>query len=256
MAKQDDTFDDGLAAALRRTMPREGASPELRARIGAMLSNAAPVTTENAGDESLPLRHPAMKRPDRVFGMPRVWGLAAAVLMLLAGGTLLTYQLRDMFPTRVKYDPVAAVIGGLVQVHNRTPEHQSKVFTDFADFRRNLPSDMPVAALESPDAKFIGARVDQVTGQLCYAVRYAVGGSEMTLVTAAVNRGYAIPSYNQLEDKVRLVGGDKDGWLVCLMGDATVAESTFKSLHQDVKLLSSPSTQPVTALSAAQASCQ
>lgn len=250
MAKQDDTFDDGLAEALRRTLPREGASPELRGRIGAMLGNAAPAAaTENVTDGPAPLRHPAANR-DRVFGLPRVWGLAAALLMLVVGGALLTVQLREMFPTRVKVDPVATVVGGLVEVHNRVPE-PTVIYTDLADFRRNLPSEMPVAVLESPDAKFINARVDRVAGQLCYALRYAVGGTEMTLVTAAVDRGYTIQSYNQVEQKIRLVGGDKDGWLVCLMGDKKVAESTYVSLHRSAALLTSPSTQPVTAVSTA-----
>ena len=114
---------------------------------------------------------------------------------------------------------------------------------------------MPVASLPASVAKFVGARVDQVQGQLCYAVQYELEGKPITLVTASVAYGYQVPSYAQLKDGVRLVGGPRDGWLVCVMGDAGAPESRYKSLLDDVKLLPSPSTQPVTAVAGAPGTC-
>lgn len=255
MVESNDTFnDDAFAAALKRTTTGPGATPELKSKVASLLRSGAP-GAEGSRTPPETLRLPSRSQ-DRVLGLPRVWGIAAAIAVLLLGGAMLTYQLREFFPQRQKYDPVAAYIGSLVEIHTRTPDAE-KVSTDLGAFQKGLPSAMPVASLANTDARFISARVDQLNGQLCYAVKYAVKGAELTLVTASVGSGYAVPNYDQVEDGTRLVGGDREGWLVCLMGDSDLDRKLLAELLDGVKLLPSPSTQPVSsALEPLTAACR
>ncbi len=248
MAETPDSFEDpGLAAAIKQTTEVGNASPELRARVAGLLRASAPVLPLT--DAARPKR-PAWPPRDggRVFGLPRVWGLAAAVAMLISGAALISYELREFFPAKVRFDPIKAVIASLVDVHRKTPD-DAKLFADLGTFQQSLPASMPVAVLTASGATFRDARVDAVDGQMCYAVRYFIDGTPVTLVTSAVKDGYAVPAYNQVQEHVRLVGGDRGGYLVCVMGDSKIPGSTYKALLDGTKLLESPSTQPVSALS-------
>ena len=234
--------DEALRSALKRSTPAIRASPELRARVASMLIVGAPVAPAIEVTQT-----PTPKTSPRVFGLPRNVGLAAALALLLLGGGMIYMQLREFFPSRVQVvmvDRVKAMIDSLVMIHRSTPLPE-KVSTDLTAFQRALPSSMPLATLPASKAQFVNACVDALDGQICYCVRYLVDGKPFTLVTGAPRMYYEIPKYNQIEVDIRLVGGERDGYLVCLMGDAKIAEPTFQTLFADVKMLASPSTQPV-----------
>jgi hypothetical protein len=242
MAQQNPDFDGNLRGALKRTPLAEGASPQLRAKMTSLVRDGAP----SAAPAPSGLNNP------RVFGLPRVWGLAAAVAMLLIGGGLIAYQVQDWFPAQqVAYaDPKETMIKGLSKVHQSTPD-PVEATADLHDFQQKLPSAMPVAAIYDSNAKLLSASFEDLNGRICYAVRYLVDGKTFTLVTANARIYYEIPDYNQVEGSLRLVGGEREGYLVCLIGEKGVPEPRYQSLLASVKMLPSPSTQPVSSAASA-----
>ncbi len=234
--------DEALRSALKRLSISAGASRETKARVASLLIAGTPAVLP--GTNKAP--RPTTSAP-RVFGLPRNVGLAAALALLLVGGGLTFIQLREMFPTRpavVVFDRVKAMIDSLVALHGRTPAAGS-ISTDLLAFQHQLPSSMPLATLSDAKAEFVTASVDELDGQICYSLRYTVDGKPFTLVTGAPRMYYEIPKYNQIEGNIRLIGGERSGYLVCLMGDSNVAEPIYQTMFAGVKMLSSPSTQPV-----------
>lgn len=244
MAQQIPEFDPNLRSALKRTPLAAGAPPELKARMVDLVRAGGPSAAASSGKRSGSLNDP------KVFGLPRVYGLAAAIAMLVLGGGLIAYQLRDFFPNRntVAYvDPMKAMIDGLKQVHGSTPD-PTKATTDLSEFQRKLPGAMPVATLAAANATLVSATLEQLNGRYCYALRYLVDGKTFTVVTADVRLNYQIPKYNEIEGSLRLFGGEKQGFLVCVIGDKGVPEAQYQTLFNEVAMLPSPSTQPMTSL--------
>jgi hypothetical protein len=171
--------------------------------------------------------------------------------MILLGGGLIAYQVRDWFPTRPQMayvDPMVAMVEGLTKVHQH-PLDPTRITSDLHDFQQRLPTSMPVAALAEAGATLVGASVEELNGRLCYAVRYQIQGKTFTLVTANTGMYYEIPKYNEVQGALRLVGFEREGYLVCLIGDAGVPETTYQALLHGAKMLPSPSTQPVSSVS-------
>jgi hypothetical protein len=247
MAQDESQFDERLRTALKRSATAAGATPELRANVSSML-RAGPVLKLADAPKPLP-----SVTGGRVFGLPRAWGLAAAVAMLVLGGGMLTYQLRDFFPQKqqryiAQGNLMQKVIDGMVKVHQTAPD-AGQASTDLAEFQRSLPTAMPIATLDDSKARLVNASVGELNGRLCYAVRYLVDGKAFTLITANAKIGYyEIPKYNQVESGLRLVGGERNGYLVCLIGESGVAEPTYQSLLDAVNFRPSTSTQPVSSI--------
>lgn len=253
--------DETLRAALKRDVAPPGASPMLKAKVEALVKGGAAIAEAT---DPLDFRSSSVRGSStgsagsggRVFGLPRAWGVAAAVVMLIVGGSLITYQLyepgRPRLPTQAQI--LEKRLEALVGVHHRVQAGQD-LQSDSTRFTQSLPSVMPLGSLSAP-ARFVGARVDRVDGALCYAVSYLIDGKPFTLVTAAVDVSYQVAEYDEMVGGTRLVGGGKEGYLVCLMGDPSTPATTYKAMLDQVEMHPSPSTQPLSHAAASGEMCQ
>lgn len=240
MAADGPTFDDaGLKRAVRRHVQLPRASAQLRERVTGML--AAGAAGSGAVSRVEPAGRSAATAP-KVFGLPRHIGIAAAVLLCLSGATLLTIQLRDTFRGRTPSPSLPSYYSTdyestFAAIHAAGVAEPGE--TELAAFKRTHGQTMAIAQLDAPEAKFVGVRMATLEGRPCVAVRYLLNGQPLTLLTAD-NGGMRVSDYDSTLNGTRLVGGERSGWIVCLVGSEALPPETLRDLSKKIRLDPAP----------------